>query len=71
MMDEVPFAAGVFCAVVLCTEIAGKPSMQSWESPKLEEIDMSAEIGAYQPESPDPPGDEPAFVEAASFAGDG
>ena len=40
--------------------------MQTWESPLLEEIDMSAEIGAYQPDAPDERGDEPAFVQISN-----
>jgi hypothetical protein len=37
--------------------------MQSWQAPTLEEIDMNAEIGGYQPDSPDERGDEPAFLQ--------
>jgi hypothetical protein len=29
---------------------------------ELEEIEMNAEIGGYQPDAPDARGDEPAFV---------
>jgi hypothetical protein len=36
--------------------------MQIWETPKLEEIDMNAEIGGYQPDVPDRGGDEPPFL---------
>lgn len=38
--------------------------MQFWEAPKLEEIEMNAEIGGYQPDSPDERGDEPPFIQA-------
>ncbi len=47
-----------------CTDIALTGGMQSWEAPKLEEIEMNAEIGGYQPDSPDERGDEPPFIQA-------
>jgi hypothetical protein len=37
--------------------------METWQTPQIEEIDMNAEIGGYQPDSPDDRGDEPRFVE--------
>jgi hypothetical protein len=37
--------------------------MQTWETPQLEEIDMNAEIGGYQPDLPPERGDEPSFVD--------
>jgi hypothetical protein len=40
--------------------------MEPWQTPALEEIDMNAEIGGYEPDSPDERGDEPAFVEAVA-----
>lgn len=43
-------------------------AMQTWETPELEEIDMNAEIGGYQPDAPDERGDEPPFVRTASAA---
>jgi hypothetical protein len=41
--------------------------MKTWEAPELEEIDMSAEIGSYQPD-PDERGGEPAFVQIPAVA---
>lgn len=38
--------------------------MEIWQAPKLEEVDMNAEIGGYEPDSPDERGDEPAYIEA-------
>jgi hypothetical protein len=37
--------------------------MDIWQTPTLEEIDMNAEIGGYEPDSPDERGDDPLFVE--------
>jgi hypothetical protein len=41
--------------------------MEPWQTPELEEIDMNAEIGGYQPD-PDERGDEtPPFVHASTL----
>lgn len=37
--------------------------METWQKPELEEIEMNAEIGGYEPDSPDERGDEPSFVD--------
>jgi hypothetical protein len=42
--------------------------MHLWEAPEFEEIEMNAEIGAYQPDSPDEREDPPAFVQALTSA---
>jgi hypothetical protein len=44
--------------------------MQAWEKPTLDEIAMNAEIGGYQPDSPDERGDEPAYVERLTLEAD-
>jgi hypothetical protein len=42
---------------------ARRDAMQTWQTPQAEEIDMNAEIGGYEPDSPDERGDEPSFVD--------
>lgn len=48
--------------------IAGEAAMEAWQSPQLEEIDMNAEIGGYQPDSPDEREGDPPFLEASRDA---
>jgi hypothetical protein len=39
--------------------------MTSWEMPSFIEVDMSAEIGGYQGDDDQRPGDMPDFVQTA------
>jgi hypothetical protein len=42
---------------------ADRNAMETWQKPQMEEIDMNAEIGGYQPDSPDDREEQPPFVD--------